>query len=240
MNKPILAPLQHFYRTSAQPCPYLEEHEERKLITELSGPGAQQLHNELTRAGFRRSHLLAYRPACAGCSACVPVRVDVARFRDRDWTRRIRRANRDLSVAAEPARVSVEQYRLFSAYQRMRHADSDMASMSFGDYRTMVEDSAVATRLVTLRDPSDRLMGVCLTDALDDGSSAVYSYYDPTQPKRSLGTALVLALVDHAREAGQPYVYLGYWIADSRKMAYKTRFQPLEALTAQGWAPLSQ
>lgn len=111
-----------------------------------------------------------------------------------------------------------------------------MASMTYGDYRAMVEDSPIETRLLTLRDPAGQLVAACLADRLDDGYSAVYSYFDPDQPRRSLGTLLVLRLVEQAVSQDLPYVYLGYWIADSRKMAYKVRFQPLESLGPTGWS----
>ncbi|HLZ66946.1 MAG TPA: arginyltransferase [Aliidongia sp.] len=235
MNKPLVSPLHHFYRTSSQPCPYLDGSIERKVITELSGPAPQVLYNDLSRAGFRRSHQLAYRPACPACTACVPVRVDVAGFVVGRSIKRLAALNADLEVDTVEANGTVEQYRLFARYQLARHAESDMANMGFSDYRAMIEDSPVATRLVTLRDGARRLVGVCLTDDLDDGSSAVYSFYDPAQPKRSLGTWLVVALIERARRMGRPYVYLGYWIAGSRKMAYKTRFQPLQALGPNGW-----
>jgi arginine-tRNA-protein transferase len=235
MNKPLLSPLHHFYRTSSQPCPYLDGFIERKVITEIGGPAPQPLYNDLSRAGFRRSHQLAYRPACPACSSCVPVRVAVDRFVPGRSIKRLDALNADLTVETVEAAGSVEQYRLFTRYQLARHADSDMANMGFGDYRAMIEDSPVATGLLTLRDGTGKLVGVCLTDELDDGASAVYSFYDTDQPKRSLGTWLVVALIERARRLGKPYVYLGYWIAGSRKMAYKTRFRPLEALGPDGW-----
>jgi len=239
MNKPLASPLHHFYRTGSQPCPYLDGFVERKVITELAGADPQALYNDLSRAGFRRSHQLAYRPACPACNACVPVRVAVADFLPGRSIKRLATINADLSVETVAAQGSVEQFRLFARYQRARHAESDMANMGFSDYRAMIEDSPVSTRLVTLRDRKGQLIGVCLTDDLDDGSSAVYSFYDPDQPKRSLGTWMVVALIQRAQAMGRPYVYLGYWIAGSRKMAYKTRFQPLQALGGNGWAPFA-
>jgi leucyl-tRNA---protein transferase len=230
---------QHFYRTAALPCPYLPGKVERKLVTELAGRHASSFYNELSRAGFRRSHHLAYRPACVGCSACVPVRIPVAKFSESRSLRRIRNANRDLFCRCLEADASLEQFRLFQRYQRSRHSDSDMAAMTFGDYQAMVEDSPVASRLAELRDAAGALWGCALYDPLDDGLSAVYSFYAPEASKRSLGTLLVLALIDEARRRKLAYVYLGYWIADSAKMAYKARFHPLEALGMQGWQPLA-
>lgn len=236
-GQPLAAP-QPFYRTAAAPCPYLGDRAERKLVTELAGRHATAFYNDLSRAGFRRSHHLAYRPACAGCAGCVPVRIPVAQFAETRSLRRIRNLNRDLTARTEAAIATIEQYRLFMRYQRSRHADGDMAAMSLGDYRAMIEDSPVMTRLVELRAEDGALAGGCLIDVLDDGLSAVYSFYAPDADKRSLGSFLVLMLVDEARRRGLPYVYLGYWIENSPKMAYKVRFRPLEALTCQGWRHL--
>ncbi len=229
---------QHFYRTAALPCPYLPGKAERKLVTELSGRHASTFYNELSRAGFRRSHHLAYRPACIGCNACVPVRIPVSDFTETRSLRRIHNLNRDLLRYCLEADATLEQFRLFQRYQRSRHAESDMAAMTFGDYQAMVEDSPVATKMVELRDPAGLLLGTGLYDPLDDGLSAVYSFYAPDVPKRSLGTLLVLALIDEARRRNLGYVYLGYWIADSAKMSYKARFRPLEALGPKGWRPI--
>jgi leucyl-tRNA---protein transferase len=226
---------QHFYRTAALPCPYLEGKAERKLVTELAGRQATAFYNELSRAGFRRSHHLAYRPACVGCSSCVPVRIPVANFVESRSLRRICNLNRDILRRHIEAEATLEQFRLFQRYQRSRHAESDMAAMTFGDYQAMVEDSPVATKMVELRDGAATLLGGGIYDPLDDGLSAVYSFYAPEAAKRSLGTLLVLALVEEARRRNLAYVYLGYWIADSAKMSYKARFRPLEALGPKGW-----
>src|SRR5579864_825826 len=204
---------QHFYRTAALPCPYLDGKAERKLVTELAGRQATAFYNELSRAGFRRSHHLAYRPACVGCSSCVPVRIPVANFVESRSLRRIRNLNRDVLRRPIEAEATLEQFRLFQRYQRSRHADSDMAAMTFGDYQAMVEDSPVATQMVELRDAKGVLLGSGIYDPLDDGLSAVYSFYAPEAAKRSLGTLLVLALVEEARRRNLAYVYLGYWIA---------------------------
>jgi arginine-tRNA-protein transferase len=230
----VVAP-QHFYRTAALPCPYVHGRVERKLVTELAGRDAAGFYNALSRAGFRRSHTLAYRPACAGCQACLPVRIPIAGFALSRSLKRVHNRNRDLAARLAPPAATVEQFRLFVRYQRLRHADSDMAAMTYGDYRAMVEDSPVATGLVELRDGDGALAGACLVDILDDGLSAVYSFYDPSDGNRSLGILLVLALVDEARRRGLPYVYLGYLIAESPKMAYKSRFRPLEGLGPEGW-----
>ena len=231
----LIAPLQQFFATAPVACPYIPARAERKLIVELSGSGTPQFYDDLSRAGFRRSHRFAYRPVCRACASCVPVRIAVDRFGHTRSTRRIRNANRDLIGDLAPARATPEQFELFSAYQRGRHRDSEMASMTYGDYRGMVEESPVRTKIAEFRDHSDRLVAASLIDLLDDGVSAVYSFYDPRQTKRSLGTWSILWLVEECRRRARPYVYLGYWIADSPKMAYKARFPALERLTVGGW-----
>jgi arginine-tRNA-protein transferase len=234
-----VAPFRQFFATSPVSCPYVPGRAERKLIVELGGSGPALFYDDLSRAGFRRSHRFAYRPACRGCSSCVPVRIAVDRFSHTRSTRRIRNTNRGICGRLVPSRATPEQFRLFSIYQRSRHSDSDMASMSYGDYRGMIEDTPVRTAIAEFREEGGRLVAASLIDLLDDGVSAVYSFYDPQQPKRSLGTWSVLWLVEQCRRQGQPFVYLGYWIADSPKMAYKARFPALERLIGGAWTNFS-
>lgn len=232
-------PFHQFFATAAVPCPYLPGRAEKKLIVELNGRAAPVFYDDLSRAGFRRSHHFAYRPACRSCAACVPVRIAVARFAHTRSTRRVRNANGGLAGLLLAPRASAEQFRLFTLYQRSRHRDSDMAAMSYADYRSMVEDSAVRTALVEFRGPEGALVAVSLIDRLDDGVSAVYSFYDPARGRASLGTWCILWLVEECRRRGLPYVYLGYWIADSPKMAYKARFPALERLADGHWVPFT-
>ncbi|MDA8231227.1 MAG: arginyltransferase [Magnetospirillum sp.] len=229
----------HFFFTTAPlPCPYIPGRLERKIVTELNGPDAEVLHEALSRAGFRRSHSIAYTPACPGCNACIPVRIVVGSFLPDRTMRRIRRANADLTAQRVPARATAEHYRLFSRYQECRHKGGDMALMGFYDYRSMVEDSPIETFVIEFRRRDGALMAACLADRMSDGLSAVYSFYEPDLPQRSLGTYVVLWLVEEALRSGLPYVYLGYWIAESRKMSYKSRFRPLEAFGPNGWRVL--
>jgi arginine-tRNA-protein transferase len=236
-HSPIRRP--HFFFTTApMPCPYLEGRLERKIVTELTSPDARMLHDSLSRSGFRRSHSIAYAPACEGCSACVPVRVVVKDFIPGRNMRRSINANQDLEVTIAPAKATAEQYRLFSHYQKGRHGGSDMALMGFYDYRSMVEGSPIETNLVEFRDQDGFLVATCLMDAMDDGLSAVYSFFDTQIHRRSLGSYIVLWMINEAERRGLPYVYLGYWIKESRKMAYKTKFAPLEGFSPDGWNPI--
>ena len=234
LHRPPRRP-QFFYTTAPLPCPYLPGRTERKIVTELSGTEAEALHERLSRAGFRRSHNIAYAPVCPGCQACVPIRVVSEEFMPDRTQRRILRANADLTVSEMPARATAEQFTLFQRYQKNRHADGDMAAMGYYDYRAMIEDTPISTGILEFRDARDRLLGACLTDWLADGLSAVYSFFDTDEDKRSLGTFAVLWLIGRARSLGLPYVYLGYWVPESRKMAYKARFRPSEILISGAW-----
>lgn len=233
-------PLRNYYVLEPNPCPYLAGRLETKLLTEISGPQAQSTYDALSLAGFRRSHRFAYRPACSGCNACVPVRVVVPAFQPGKSLRRILRANEDLAVELVPAEATLEQFALFRRYIRSRHGDGEMAGMTEQEYLSMVESSDIDTRLGEFRTADGELVAVCLLDWLADGPSAVYSFFDPAEARRSLGTYVVLWLIEAARSRSAAHVYLGYWIAGSRKMAYKTRFQPLEGFGPQGWQPLAK
>ncbi len=236
-----------FYVTAPQPCPYLPGRLERKLFTHLSPDKPSLLVDNLLRGGFRRSQNIAYMPYCEGCHACVSVRVLVDEFEPARTMRRIHERNRRLCVERIPARASSEQYALFRSYIDARHGDGGMADMTVLDYSMMVEDSAIETFLSEYRDaPAEplaklgsgtrgRLRAVALCDRLSDGISMVYSFYDPARTSSSLGTYMIIEHLAYARSLGLPYLYLGYWIAGSRKMAYKTRFQPQEQLTSGGW-----
>ncbi|HEX2888817.1 arginyltransferase [Vineibacter terrae] len=230
------APLRFFRTTPALRCPYLPNRFETKLVTELGGPDALDLHDQLTDAGFRRSHHYVYKPLCGTCRACVPVRIPVATFTPSRSQRRTWRANQAVCGAVVPPMATSEQFSLFSRYVAARHGDGDMAEMDFDDYRAMIEESPVDTHLVELREDG-RLVAACLTDWLGNGISAVYSFFEARLRRRALGVQIVLWLVEEARRRGLPYVYLGYWIEGSGKMAYKALYQPLEALGAAGWEP---
>ena len=234
-----------FFLTAPAPCPYIEGELERKVFTHLVGDRAPQLNDMLTQGGFRRSQNIAYRPACEHCRACVSVRILVDRFKPARSMRRVTARNADLIGAAYQSEPSSEQYSLFRTYLDARHFDGGMSDMSVLDYAMMVEDSHVDTRIIEYRRRGPdtfitgrgegELVAVALTDWMSDGLSMVYSFYDPQLEDRSLGTFMILDHIARARAAGLPYVYLGYWVNGSRKMAYKTRFAPQEHLGPSGW-----
>ncbi|UDL95396.1 arginyltransferase [Lichenihabitans sp. PAMC28606] len=234
-----------FYLTAPSPCPYLPGREERKVFTHLIGRRAGALNDTLSQSGFRRSQTIAYRPACEMCRACVSVRVKVDEFAPGQSFRRVLAANTDLIGTLIPNRPTSEQYSLFRAYLDARHGEGGMADMSILDYATMIEDSHVDTRLIEYRrrgpdtaitgQGTGDLIAVCLTDILADGLSMVYSFYDPEIVNRSLGTFMILDHIAQARSLALSHLYLGYWVAGSRKMDYKARFLPQERLGLNGW-----
>ena len=228
-----------FYLTAPSPCPYLPGNEERKVFTHLVGERAAELNDLLTHGGFRRSQSIAYRPACENCRACVSVRVVAADFRPTRNMRRIMDRNRDIVGDMRMAVPTSEQYSVFRAYLDARHRDGGMADMTVLDYAMMVEDSHVETKIVEYRRRAPGgggdLLAVALTDVLGDGLSMVYSFFDPEEESRSLGTYMILDHIDRAKRMGLPYVYLGYWVSGSRKMDYKARFLPQERLMPDGW-----
>jgi len=224
-----------FYRTAPMPCPYLADQIERRLIADLGKPATKQAYSTLAVAGFRRSQNMIYRPACPTCSACQPVRIVVDRFAPSRNQRRVINRNRHLAARAVENNATWEQYRLFSAYQGERHSGGEMSFMTFDDYRDMIEISPIGTWMIEYRDPEGTLAAAMLVDEQADGLSAVYSFFDPALEADGLGTYMVLDMVERTRGAGFPYLYLGFFVHGSRKMSYKRRFRPLEALGQDGW-----
>ena len=217
---------------------YLPDRMERRVVTELLGRDAVALHNGLSVAGFRRSHNIAYAPACPGCQACQAVRILVNGFAPSRSQRRILNRNRELLAVETVPRATEEQFEIFIAYQESRHSGGEMEKMDFRDYRFLIEDTPVETSLVEFRESGQSLLAACLIDRVENGLSAVYSFFDPEWHQRSLGTQMILWMIDHALAKGLGYVYLGFWIDGCSKMSYKANFQPLERYTPQGWTLL--
>ncbi len=230
------------FLTAAMPCPYLPGRQERKLFTHLTGRRATTLHHLLSDNGFRRSQNLIYRPACDGCAACQSVRIVAQEFVPSQRYRRISKANADVAVEVCQPRATAEQFALFKRYLDARHSGGGMTQMSFVDYEYMVEDTPVQTVLVEYRlnsVPGRPLVAVALTDVMPDGLSMVYSFFDPELAQRGLGNLLILDHIEQVKLAGLTYVYLGYWVKDSPKMAYKGQYRPLEVQRGpMGWRRL--
>ena len=243
MTAPFRFP--RFFVTSPAPCPYLPGRQERKVFTELTGPHAAELNDALGRIGFRRSQGVAYRPSCAGCAACLSVRVVTTDFAANATQRKLIKRFADLEVTACRPWATDEQFQLLRRYLAARHPGGGMAGMDEDDYADMVEHSPVNSMIVEYREPSahgerGRLVGACLTDRQADGLSMIYSFFAAGEATRpGLGNFIIMDHIARARDAGLPYVYLGYWVKGSPRMAYKVRYRPIEVLGPTGWRRLA-
>lgn len=223
------------FQTLEHGCGYFPERRARNLVIDPLARGLPQIYGMALERGFRRSGGHVYRPQCRGCSACVAVRIPVGSFRPDRSQRRCARRNADLVAQWLPARRDHEVFSLYRRYLDGRHRDGGMDDPAEEDFDRFLSCPWSPTRFLTLREPGGRLLAVAVTDQLDQGLSAVYTFFDPEQAARGLGTLAILLQVDEARRLGLGHLYLGYWIDQHPKMHYKTRFRPLEALGPDGW-----
>ncbi len=228
-----------FYLTAPYACSYLEGRLARSQVATPGNLIDTPLFSELARLGFRRSGVHVYRPRCDRCQACTPVRLAVDRYQPNRTQRRCANRNRDVEMVMKPLVFDEAHYLLYRRYQTTRHAGGGMDSDDREQYRAFLLTSRVDSVLLEFR-LDGRVIMVSLVDRLLDGLSAVYTFFDPDLEKRSLGVFNILTQIEQTQRMGLDYIYLGYWIKDSPKMAYKSAFRPLEHFSQGQWKPFEE
>jgi arginine-tRNA-protein transferase len=225
------------YTTYPHSCSYLEEQEATTLFIDPRQQMDKNLYSNLSLLGFRRSGNHVYRPHCTHCEACIPARIPVAGFKPKRSQRRTLARNADLRVERSEDIRDDQAFELYQRYIQLRHSDGDMYPPDREQYESFLNNAWNCTRYYRFYQ-RDTLLGVAVVDELVDGLSAIYTFFEPEEQKRSLGNYAVLWQIEKAREMGLHYLYLGYWIRDCQKMAYKSEYRPLELYVNSRWASL--
>jgi len=222
------------YITAESPCSYYDDRLSSNLVPDPKLPLNMPIYNQLIQHGFRRSGAHCYRPHCKSCQSCIACRIPVKKFIANRSQQRCVKTNQDLEVMAYSAGFNKEYFELYCRYLNSRHVDSSMADPAEEDFKQFLYCDWSNTQFLELR-LNEKLVAVAVTDMVNDGVSAVYSFYDPDLDKRSLGTYCIIKQIDYAKELALDYVYLGYWIEDHAKMHYKSNFKPLQLYLDEQW-----
>lgn len=226
------------FATHPHACSYLEDEQATTLFIDPDAHVTRELYDALAEVGFRRSGPHIYRPHCQSCSACIPARVQVDAFSMKRRQRRIWQRNSDLEVEAVADIYLPEYFDLYCRYINERHFDGDMFPPSREQYEGFLTNDFGITQFFAFRHEG-RLLAVAVVDVMESGLSAIYTFYDPSETRRSLGSYAILWQIEHARSLKLPYLYLGYWIKECRKMQYKIDYRPLQLLINRKWLTLN-
>lgn len=225
----------NFQHSSPRTCPYIAGQKEYLLFTDLTKFVNKKTLEELVIKGFRRSENIFYKPNCKTCNSCISTRILIKKFKYSSSFKRINKINKDLKIKIRNPRSTALHFKLFQKYLKFRHKEGEMKQMTYLDFRTMIEISPVKTKILEIYNKKE-LVGAILFDVYKDSLSAIYSFFNPQYKKRSLGTFLILKLIDFAHDINNNYLYLGYYVENCKKMSYKVKFKPIEILTKNKWS----